>query len=77
MQMQFQEMMQQTQQKFVQNMFESTADAAKEIAKEQKLKLIVSKEACLYYDEGLDIRDKVVAELNKQHQLIEEKNKES
>lgn len=76
----FQQIMQQQQMAFSQSFMISLGDAAQKVAKEKKLSHVIAKEACLYYDDNLDLTEDVIAKINaiydKQQREAEKATKE-
>lgn len=60
----FQQIMQQQQMAFQQSFVLSLGDAAKQVAKERGHSYVISKDACLFYDDNLDMTKDVVAKVN-------------
>jgi outer membrane protein len=60
----FQQIMQQQQMAFQQSFVLSLSDAAKQVAKERGHTYVISKDACLYFDDKLDMTEDVVAKVN-------------
>jgi len=60
----FQQIMQQQQMAFQQSFVLSLSDAAKQVAKERGHSFVISKDACLFYDDKLDMTKDVVAKVN-------------
>ncbi len=76
----FQQIMQQQQMAFSQSFMISLGDAAQKVAKEKKLSHVIAKEACLYYDDNLDLTEDVITKINalydKQQREAEKATKE-
>ena len=60
----FQQIMQQQQMAFSQSFMISLGDAAKKVAKEKGLSHVIAKEACLYYEDNLDLTEDVISKIN-------------
>lgn len=65
-QQQFYQTLQQANFKIVQTLSEAVNKAAEQVAKDQKLDLILNDETCFFANKALDVSSKVVAELDRQ-----------
>jgi hypothetical protein len=57
--------MNQANMRVIQNLNGAISQAAEKVAKDKKLGMVVNKEACFFYQPGLDITADVIAEMDK------------